>query len=158
MSGVSLTLPVQHRNQKCLDSCKWVGFLWHCLQQLLWKHASHANKSKLRILRKKFSSLLFSAVSSTTSLHIQTRGGFGCPNTFLFCLLLIFFITEDTVRFQNHCLKSCGRTPRSCRLLNCFWILRGRFQAIKIFGKAPITVSMIAMLCIQFLRHLVAWI
>ena len=48
--------------------------------------------------------------------------------------------------------------PRSSRLLNCFWILYGRFQAINIFGKAPITVSILAMLWFQFLSHLVEWI
>ena len=47
--------------------------------------------------------------------------------------------------------------PRSSRLLNCFWILCGRFQVINIYGKAPITVSMLAMLWFQFLRHLVEW-
>ena len=48
--------------------------------------------------------------------------------------------------------------PRSSRLLNCFWILCGRLQAIKIFGKAQITVSMLTMFWFQFLRHLVSWI
>ena len=48
---------------------QWVGILWYCLRQLLWKLVSHAKKSKPRILRKSFSSLLFSAVSST---DIQT--------------------------------------------------------------------------------------
>ena len=48
--------------------------------------------------------------------------------------------------------------PRSSRLLNCFWILCGRLQAIKIFGKMLITVLMLAMLWFQFLRHLVEWI
>ena len=48
--------------------------------------------------------------------------------------------------------------PRSSRLLNCFWILCGKFQAINIFGKALLTASMLAMLWIQILGHLVEWI
>ena len=83
---------------------------------------------------------------------------FSCPNTFLFDLPSSLFITEDTVRFQNHFLKNYGRMPRSSRLLNRFWTLCGRFQAINIFGKALLTVSMLAMLWFQFLRHLVEWI
>ena len=83
---------------------------------------------------------------------------FSCPNTFLFDLPSCLFIAEDTVSFQNHFLKNYGRMPRSSRLLNCFWILCGRFQAINIFGKALLTVSMLAMLWFQFLRHLVEWI
>ena len=108
------------------------------------------------ILRKSFSSFLFSAVSS---IDIQTlhRSSFSCPNTFLFDLLSSLFITEDTVRFENHFLRSCGRTPRCSRLFNCFRILCGRFQAIDIFGEALVTVPMITMFWFQFLRHLVAW-
>ena len=63
-----------------------------------------------------------------------------------------------SVRFQNHFLKSCGSTPRSSRLLNCFWILRGRFHAINIFCKALLTVSMVTMFWFQFLMHFVEWI
>ena len=62
------------------------------------------------------------------------------------------------MRFQNHFLKNYGRMPRSSRLLNCFWILCGRFQAINIFGKVLLTVSMVTMFWFQFLRHLVEWI
>ena len=62
------------------------------------------------------------------------------------------------MRFQNHFLKNYGRIPRSSRLLNWFLILCGRFQAINIFGKALLTVSMLAMLWFQFLRRLVEWI
>ena len=119
-----------------------MGFLWHCLQQLLWKRASRADKSEPRILRKNFSSL-FSAVSSAVFQPWHSNK---------------LFVTEDTVRFQNHFLESCGRTPRSSRLLNCFWILSGRFQAINIFGKAAITVSMSTMFWFQFLRYLTVWI
>ena len=91
-------------------------------------------------------------------MTFQYCSGFSCPNTFLFDLPLSLFITEDTVRFQSHFLWSCGRTPRSSRLLDCFWIPCGRLQAIKIFGKAPLTVSMSAMFWFQFLMHLVSWI
>ena len=131
---------------------QWVGILWYCLRQLLWKLASHAKKSKPRILRKSFSSLLFLQFQALTFKHCSS---FSCPNTFLFDLPSSFFITEDTVTFQNHFLKNYGRMPRSSRLLNCFWILCGRFQAINIFGKALLTVSMLAMIWFQFLRHLV---
>ena len=48
---------------------QWVGLVWYCLRQLLWKLASHAKKSKPRILCKSFLSFLFSAVSRT---DIQT--------------------------------------------------------------------------------------
>ena len=48
--------------------------------------------------------------------------------------------------------------PRSSRLLNCFWILCGRLQAIKIFGKVPTTTSILGMFWFQFLRHLVSLI
>ena len=48
---------------------QWVGLVWYCLRQLLWKLASHAKKSKPRILCKSFLSVLFSAVSRT---DIQT--------------------------------------------------------------------------------------
>ncbi len=92
------------------------------------------------------------------ALTFKHCSSFSCPNTFLFDLPSSLFITEDTVRFQNHFLKNYGRMPRSSRLLNCFWILCGRFQAINIFGKALLTVSMLAMLWFQFLRHLVEWI
>ena len=51
--------------------------------------------------------------------------------------------------------KNYGRMPRSSRLLNCFWIHCGSFQAIKIFSKALATVSMITMFWFQFLRHMV---
>ena len=73
-------------------------------------------------------------------------------------LLSSLFITEDTVRLDNHFLRSCGRTPRSSRLLDCFWILCGRFQAINIFGKPLLTVSMVTIFWFQFLRHFVEWI
>ena len=76
------------------------------------------------------------------ALTFKHCSSFSCPNTFLFDLPSSFFITEDTVRFQNHFLKNYGRMPRSSRLLNCFWMLCGRFQAINIFGKALLTVSM----------------
>ena len=94
------------------------------------------------------------------ALTFKHCSSFSCPNTFLilFDLLSSLLITEDTVRFQNHFLKSCGRTHRSSRSLNCFWIICGRFQAIKIFGKALVTVSMITMFWFQFLWYLVQWI
>ena len=92
------------------------------------------------------------------ALTFKHCSSFSCPNTFLFDLPSSLFITEDTVRFQNHFLKTYGRMPRSSRLLNCFWILCGRFQAINIFGKALLTVSMLAMFWFQFLRHWVEWI
>ena len=49
----------------------WVGILGYCLRQLLWKLALHAKQSKPRILRKSFSPLLFSAVSSTDIQIVQ---------------------------------------------------------------------------------------
>ena len=49
---------------------QWVGLLWYCLRQLAVKTCfTCKKKSKPRILRKSFSSLLFSTVSST---DIQT--------------------------------------------------------------------------------------
>ena len=67
------------------------------------------------------------------ALTFKHCSSFSCRNTFLFDLLSSLFITEDTVRFQNHFLKNYGRMPRSSRLLNCFLILCGRFQAINFF-------------------------
>ena len=89
------------------------------------------------------------------ALTFKHCSSFSCPNTFLFDLPLSLFITEDTVKFQTHFLKNYGRMPRSSRLLNCFWILCGRCQAISIFGKALLTVSMLAMLWFQLIKHLV---
>ena len=88
-------------------------------------------------------------------LDVRTLQWLKLSNTFLFDLPSSLFITEDSVRFQNHFLKSCGRMPRSSRLLNCFLTICGRFQAIEMFGKAPITVSMITMFWFRCLRHLV---
>ena len=104
---------------------QWVGFLWYCLWQLPWKRASHQNKPKPWILLRVYP-CLFSAVSSAVffflALTFKHCSGFSCPNTFPFDLLPSLLITEDTVRFENHFLSSCGRTSKNSRLLNCFRI------------------------------------
>ena len=92
------------------------------------------------------------------ALTFKHCSSFSCPNTFLFDLPSSLFITEDTVRFQNHFIKNYGIMTWNSRLLNCFWILCGIVQAINIFGKALVTVSMVTMFWFQFLRHLVKWI
>ena len=82
-------------------------------------------------------------------------GGFSCPNTFLFYRLLSLFTTEDRVWFKKSLSQKLWK---SSWLLNCFWMPCGKFQAIKIFGKAPIIVSMITMFWFQFLGHSIEWI
>ena len=132
---------------------QWVCLLWYCLRQLPWKLASNAKKKKNQNLGscvRTYRPLYFLQFQALTFKHCSS---FSCPNTFFFDLPSSLFITEDTVRFRNY-----WRMHKSSMLLNCFWILCGRFQAIKIFGKAPITVSMVTMFGFQFLNHLVEWI
>ena len=138
MSLVSLTQPVTTIVKTCF-TCKQIktsDLPWEPLVPFIFCSFRHC----------------FPALSS------KHYTGFSCQNTILFDLLSSLFITEDTVRFENHFLRSCGRTPRCSRLFNCFRILCGRFQAIDIFGEALVTVPMITMFWFQFLRHLVAWI
>ena len=133
----------------------WVGLLWYCLrsccENLLHMQNNQNFGSSVRASRP-FYFLHFQAL---TYKHCSS---FGCPNSFLFDLPWFLFITEDTVRFQNHFLKNYGKMPRSSRLLNFLWIFCERFQVIDIFGRVLLSASMITMFWFQFLRHLVEWI
>ena len=101
----------------------WVGLLGYCLRQLLYVQRIK-NLWPSVIASRPFYFLQFQV------LTLKHCSSFSCPNIFLLDLPSSLFNTEDTVKFQTHFLKSCGRTPRKSRLLNSFWILCGKFQAI----------------------------
>ena len=113
----------------CTSPVSWDSLITacdSCCENLLLMQINPKLGSSVRASRP-FYFLQFQAL---TFKHCSS---FSCPNTFLFDLPSSFFITEDIVRFQNHFLKNCGGMPGS-KLLNCFWILCGRFQAISILG------------------------
>ena len=94
------------------------------------------------------------------ALKFKHCSGFSCPNTSVFDLLSSLCVTENTIRFENYfseAVEKCADVLVS-DLLIFFRIICGRYQAIDIFCEALVTVPMITIVWLQFLRHLVACI
>ena len=140
----------------CTLSVSW--FLWHCLRQLLWKRAPHANESKPWITtRKSFLSFFFlSAVSRTVFQPWHS-------NTVLTSVVqtyfsLIFFRHSVLQKRQSGLkitFQKLWKNAQSLQFLNCFRFICGRHQAINVFCEALVTVPMITIFWFQFLRHVV---